>query len=197
MNIGKALLEADRNLFYLINKKLSFSGLDTFMLLLRQPATWIPLYLFLLLFFYYNCRKYLLPIIVLSLLTFTFTDFISASILKPFIGRLRPCHDSTLPFAVNSLAGCGGIFGMPSTHASNHFGLATFWFLVIKQTFSQKWYWLWAWAFIICYSQVYVGVHFPGDVIVGALLGTVIALYTFSLFKRWTSSIDASLTTDL
>lgn len=197
MDIGGSLKDADTALFYLINKKLSFTGLDNLMLLLRQPYTWIPLYLFFLLFFYSNCRKYFLPIVALSLVTFALTDFTSASIIKPFIGRLRPCQDTTLKFAINNIAGCGGKFGMPSSHASNHFGLATFWFLVIKHTVNQKWSWLFVWAFVICYAQVYVGVHFPGDIMVGAILGTAVGYITFHFFRRWTSQIDATVKAEM
>jgi membrane-associated phospholipid phosphatase len=188
MSIAGSLKDADNSLLYLINKTLAFPGVNDLMLLLRQPYTWIPLYLFFLLFFYFNCKRYFLQIVVLSLVTFAITDFTSASIIKPFIGRLRPCQDPTLNFTLNNIAGCGGIFGMPSSHASNHFGLATFWFMVIKHIINQKWSWLWAWAFIICYAQVYVGVHFPGDVIVGGLLGIATGYVTFYLFRRWTTS---------
>src|SRR4051812_7086054 len=197
MDIGGSLKEADKALFYLVNKKLSFSSLDDVMLLLRQPYTWIPLYLFFLLFFYSNCRKYFLPIVALSLVTFALTDYTSASIIKPLVGRLRPCQDPTLKFAINNIAGCGGIFGMPSSHASNHFGLATFWFLVIKHTVERKWFWLWAWAFIICYAQVYVGVHFPGDVLVGAILGILVGNLTFYLFRMRAAQIDSTFKADI
>jgi membrane-associated phospholipid phosphatase len=191
MTIAGSLKEADRALLYLINKKLSVPALDAVMLLLRNQYTWIPLYLFFLLFFYFNCRKYLLPIVALSLVTFAITDFTSASLIKPFVARLRPCQDTTLGFNINNLAGCGGIFGMPSSHAANHFGLATFWFTVIKSTVNQKWFWLLVWAFIICYAQVYVGVHFPGDVIVGALLGVAVGSLTSWLFVKRMVQIDS------
>jgi membrane-associated phospholipid phosphatase len=189
MNFVSWLTEADRKVFYLINTKLSVSSLDGVMLLLRQAYTWIPLYLFFLLFFYANCRKYLVPIIALSVITFAFTDFTSASILKPLIGRLRPCHDASLP-TINSISACGGLFSMPSSHASNHFGLATFWFNVIHKTLDRKWHWLFIWAFAICYSQVYVGVHYPGDVTIGALLCFVIASFTSYLFNDWMMKIN-------
>ncbi|MEJ7684921.1 MAG: phosphatase PAP2 family protein [Segetibacter sp.] len=145
-------------------------------------------------FFYANCRKFLFPIIALSLVTFAFTDFTSASILKPLIGRLRPCHDPALQFSINNIAGCGGVFSMPSSHASNHFGLAAFWFYVIKETLNRKWYWLWAWAFIIGYSQIYVGVHYPGDIISGALLGVLTGFFTCSFFKSWMTKLNIDFT---
>lgn len=197
MNVVSWLPEADRKLFYLINTKLSASWLDDAMLIARQAFTWIPLYFFFLLFFYANCRKFLLPIIALSLVTFAFTDFTSASILKPLIGRLRPCHDPSLHFSINNIAACGGIFSMPSSHASNHFGLAAFWFYAIKKTLNRKWYWLWAWAFIICYSQIYVGVHYPGDVIIGALLGIGIASFSCYFFNSWITKLNTDSTREI
>lgn len=196
MQVIRWLKEIDYSLFFLINKRLSFSWLDNIMLILRQAYTWIPLYLFFLLFFYANCRKVLLPVIILSALTFSITDFASASILKPLIGRLRPCHDPLIEASINNIAACGGMFGMPSSHASNHFGLATFWFLIIKHTVAQKWYWLWLWATLICYSQVYAGVHFPGDIFAGALLGVAVGNFTYYLFRRWTKTSHPAVEPD-
>lgn len=197
MNVFRGLPEADRKLFYFINTTLSVSWLDDIMLLLRQAYTWIPLYFFFLLFFYANCRKFLFPIIALTLVTFAFTDFTSASILKPLIGRLRPCHDTSLQFSIKNIAGCGGLFSMPSSHASNHFGLATFWFYVIKETLNRKWYWLWFWAFIIGYSQIYAGVHYPADIITGALLGIAIGSFTSYLFSNWMTKLNTGVTAEI
>ncbi len=181
------LLDADRWLFHLINSTLSYQPIDGLMLLLRQAFTWIPLYLFFLLFFIANCRKYIVPIIMLSVLTFAIADFTSASILKPAIGRIRPCHDVTLTTTVRNIAGCGGIFSMPSSHAANHFALSMFWFLMVSQLLRLRWYWLFGWAFIVGLAQVYVGVHYPADILLGALLGCCIGWFTWSLFKRWMS----------
>ena len=184
------LTKADKELFYIINQQLNWLPINNIMLILRQPFTWIPAYLFFLLFFFTNCRRYIVPIVLLSMLTFALTDFTSATILKPFIGRLRPCHDPSIPFIINNPAGCGGLFSMPSSHASNHFGLSTLWFLIIRHTLSRNWYWLFLWAFIIGYSQVYVGVHFPGDILTGALLGISVGALVFLYFKKWIASID-------
>lgn len=197
MNVVDWLTQADRALFYLVNKELAVVWLDNTMLLLRQAYTWIPLYFFFLIFFYTNCKKYFFPIVLFTLVTFALSDFVSASILKPMIGRIRPCHDPSLQFTIRHLAACGGIFSMPSSHASNHFGLAAFWFLVIKKTLNRKWYWLWVWAFIICYSQIYAGVHFPADIITGALLGTAIAYFTFFLFLQRVMKLNNSVNTAL
>ena len=184
------LVKADKHLFFVINKQLSCQPLDNIMLLMRQPFTWIPVYLFFLLFFFSNCRKYIVPILILSMLTFALTDFTSASIIKPLVHRLRPCYDTSLHFQVNNLAGCGGLFSMPSSHASNHFGLSSFWFFVIRHSLSRKWYLLWFWALSIGYAQIYVGVHFPGDIAAGALLGALIGYFAFSLYKKWIPLFD-------
>ena len=194
MSTGNWIVETDKALFKLINHGLAYTPIDGLMLILRQAFTWVPVYLFFLLFFITNCRKYILPIVALSVFTFALTDFTSATILKPLIGRLRPCIDPTLNFDVRNIAGCGGLFSMPSSHASNHFGLSTFWFLVIQYTLQRKWYWLWIWAAIIGFAQIYVGVHFPGDILSGAVLGILIGYLTFSIFKKWTAQIDLSKT---
>ena len=174
MGLLQSLKRADVYVFYLINKRLHVPSLDALMLLMRQAYTWIPLYLFMLLFFHFNTKKYLLQIVAVTAFTFAITDFTSAAFLKPLIGRLRPCYDPTITFEINNLPGCGGQFSMPSSHASNHFGLASLWFMIIKKLLDRRWYWLWVWAFIIGYSQVYVGVHFPADVLVGGLFGCTI-----------------------
>ncbi len=186
------LTRADRELFYIINQQWNYVPLTNIMLLLRQPFTWIPAYLFFLLFFFTNCRRYIVPIVLLSMLTFALTDFTSATILKPIIGRLRPCHDPSIQFIINNPAGCGGLFSMPSSHASNHFGLSTLWFLIIRHTLNRNWYWLFLWALIIGYSQVYVGVHFPGDILAGAFLGISVGSLVFLYFKKWIASIDSN-----
>jgi undecaprenyl-diphosphatase len=122
---------------------------------------------------------------VLTLLTFAITDFVSAKILKEYFERLRPCYSPEVTFAINNLPGCGGKYSMPSSHASNHFGLASLWFLIIQNTLQKKWYWLWVWAMAIGFSQVYVGVHFPGDILFGSLFGTGVGIFCYYLFKKW------------
>jgi undecaprenyl-diphosphatase len=121
----------------------------------------------------------------MSLLCVGLTDFISSGILKPFIGRIRPCYEAALD--VRSLLGCGGKYSMPSSHSANHFGQAMFWFSVVSYKFNKKWYWVWLWAFIICYAQVYVGKHYPGDILLGMILGITIGFISTRLF-RWVES---------
>src|SRR5690606_24522804 len=153
--------------------------------LLRNPFTWLPLYAYLLYFIFTRHRQRLWAFLGISLVVFAITDFTSASLLKPFFGRLRPCYAESLQPVLRDLVGCGGKYGMPSSHASNHFGLASFWFLSIAWMHNRKWGWLWIWAAAIGYAQVYVGKHYPGDILAGALLGTFTGTLFAFLSRRW------------
>lgn len=160
--------------------------LDDTMLLLRNAATWIPLYLFMVVWLFKNVRtRYAITFIILTIATFAFCDFVSASILKPLIGRLRPCYDVDMATTVRGLIGCGGRFSFPSSHAANHFGLTAFWFFSIQQINRKRWYWLWFWAALVCFAQVYVGKHFPMDIVGGAILGLLTGYTAAVIFKYW------------
>ena len=185
LNIIDSLNRLDRRLFTFVHSRLSSPALDWLMMLLRNPLTWIPLYAFILFWIVKYQRRYAWQFIFFSLVVFAVTDFTSASILKPLFLRQRPCFDPALQPIIRHLTGCGGQYGMPSSHASNHFGLATFWYFSIKWMSNRRWRWLWVWAFLICYAQVYVGKHYPGDILVGTVLGMSAGFLFAALFRRW------------
>lgn len=186
MKIAGWLQQLDEGIFSLINVDGAPLWLDKLMMTLRYPITWVPLYIILLIVFYKKSPRYFFPLLLTTIVTFALTDYISASVLKPFFERLRPCHDEeNIGIAVRHVVACGGKYSMPSSHATNHFGLAMCWYSIAALLYKQKWYWVWGWAFVICYAQVYVGVHYPLDILVGALLGILIGFCTFSLFKKW------------
>lgn len=126
-----------------------------------------------------------IPFLIISGLTFAITDYTSASILKPLFERLRPCYDTSLSGKINILEDCGGQYSMPSSHASNHFGLAILWYWVIRFLTGKKWNWVWLWAAVICYAQVYTGKHFPFDIVAGALLGIITGTCMAKVFEYW------------
>jgi membrane-associated phospholipid phosphatase len=175
----------DKAVFTTIQQYTTAAWLDDVMLLLRNAATWVPLYLFILLWVIKNARQHAFTFILLSIATFAFCDFVSAGILKPFVGRLRPCYDADVEGVVRGLISCGGRFSFPSSHAANHFGLATFWYFSILFLKGRRWHWLWLWAGIICFAQVYVGKHYPLDILGGALLGFAAGKCAACIFRRW------------
>ena len=168
------LLQLDRHLFYFINHDLANPFFDWVMPWMRYPKFWIPLYLFIIGFCVYRYKKQGIVLIILLALAAGFADFTSASLIKKQVKRARPCRDVvTAKFDINPV-GCGTGYSFPSTHATDHFAMAIFLCLL----FYKKWPWVGAavilWASIICFAQVYVGVHFPVDVIAGAIYGGLV-----------------------
>jgi len=200
MSLLKWLEHLDKLLFVLVQHDSDNSVLDFIMPVFREPLTWIPLYVFMLFYAFRMGKKKSdgtaagRPIaggskawafIVLTVLTFAVTDTVTAQVLKPMFGRLRPCHDPELQPYLRVLVDCGGLYSMPSNHAANHFGLAAFWFFSIREVTGRKWRWLWIWAAIICYSQVYVGKHYPFDIVAGAIFGILTGAGMSRLFVYW------------
>lgn len=187
MPLLKWLDHIDKILFVLIQHDSDHSILDKVMPVLRNPFTWIPLYIFML---YYALRKVkgqtqAWTFILLSILTVAITDSVTAQILKPLFGRLRPCYDPELSSIIRGLVDCGGLYSMPSNHAANHFGLAAFWYFSIRKMNGKKWSWLWLWAGSVCYAQIYVGKHYPFDILIGSLVGFITGVGMFRFFAYW------------
>ena len=185
MSLLKWLDHLDKTLSILIQHDSDHFVLDVVMPFFRNPYTWIPLYIFMAWYAFRKGSGWAWPFIILSFLTFAITDSLTAQVLKPLFGRLRPCYDSEMHDWVRSLVDCGGLYSMPSNHAANHFGLAAFWYFSIWGMGGRKWNWLWLWAGIICYAQVYVGKHYPFDMLAGALTGCITGLGMSRLFLYW------------
>ncbi|MDB5111938.1 MAG: superfamily protein [Mucilaginibacter sp.] len=178
------LLQLDRHLFYFINHDLTNAFFDCIMPYLRNPKFWIPLYVFIIGFCVWRYKKTGVIIIVLLALSAGFADFTSASMIKPLVKRVRPCRDELVSKTDINRVGCGTGYSFPSTHATDHFAMAFFMILL----FHKKWQWIWLWgilwAGVICFAQVYVGVHYPIDVIGGAIYGMLVGLLFALLFKK-------------
>lgn len=185
MSLFDWLDHMDKLAFTFIHRDISTGWLDAIMLFIRNQYTWIPLYAFMLYWALRLERSTAIKFICLTLLCFAITDYTSSGILKVHFERLRPCFDEDMTTVIRGIIGCGGKYSFPSSHAANHFGLATFWFFTILYVTKQKWYWLWLWAFMICLAQVYVGKHFPLDIVGGAALGIITGLSLFKLFEAW------------
>jgi membrane-associated phospholipid phosphatase len=185
MSLLNWLDHIDKMLVLLIQHDSDHFLLDMVMPVLRDPYTWIPLYAFMLYYAIRKGRKKVWFFIVLSVLTFAITDSVTTQLLKPLFGRLRPCCDPELHSMVRMIVDCGGIYSMPSSHAANHFGLAAFWYFTILTMTGRKWKWLWVWAAVICYAQIYVGKHYPSDILFGSLFGYITGMGMSRLFDYW------------
>ena len=185
MDVLEWIINTDRHAFYLINSEWSNPAIDAVMIALRDAKTWIPLYAFIIYWSIRYAKPYTWMFILCSVACFALADLTSASLIKPLVHRLRPCYDSVMVDKIHILVGCGGQNSFPSSHASNHFALASFWFYAVQLIRKKTWYWLWLWAFMIGYAQVYVGKHFPGDILAGTCLGILIGVSVFYFFKRW------------
>lgn len=179
------ILEIDRYLFLKINRDLQNSTFDFLMPLFRNPFFWIPLYLFLILYVGINFKSKALMWVGFAFVTASATDFISSKIIKPYFARPRPCIDPDFYTQVRMLAKyCGGNGSFTSSHAANHFGLAMFIVITIGFMFPKFKFLFFLWATIICVAQIYVGVHYPSDIVGGAILGTSVGYFMGVFFNK-------------
>jgi undecaprenyl-diphosphatase len=185
----ETLLELDKNLFLELNSYHA-PWLDSVMMYVTETLVWVPLYLIILYFIFKVYGKKGFIILGCIALTILLADQITSSIMKPFFARLRPTHDPDLEGLVHFVNGYrGGKFGFASSHAANTFGLALFVFLLFKHL-SQHAAWIFLWALIVGYSRIYLGVHYPGDIIVGSLVGMACASGCFVLFRKMSTAIE-------
>jgi membrane-associated phospholipid phosphatase len=178
------LLELDRELFSLLNGQWHNSFFDALLPYWREKLFWVPLYLALAAFAFYRFRLKALYFILAVALTVGLADTISSKGLKKNVQRLRPCQDSELQAEVRLLVGCGRSYSFTSSHAANHFALSAFIALVWGRLFRRIRWPLMLWAGSIAYAQVYVGVHYPLDVIMGGLLGALVGIVMAKLYLR-------------
>ena len=175
----------DTYLFLKINTVWTSPVLDSIYPWWRDANAWIPLYLFLLVFVLLNFKKKALPWILFAVLTVVLTDQLNSTYIKSWVGRLRPCSDPNFMGHVRLLLNnCSGGFSFPSSHAVNHFGFAMFVFLTLRPIFKKWGYLLFLWAGSIVYGQVYVGVHYPIDVLCGSILGCLLGYMMATIFNK-------------
>lgn len=157
---------------------------DTFMYAFSGKWVWVPMYAALVYLLARNLPwRTTLWCLVGVALCITFADQVGASLIRPWAERLRPANPenpvSDLVHIVNGYR--GGRYGFPSCHAANTFGLAFYLMLVVRR--KELTGLLVAWALVTCYSRAYLGVHYPGDLLAGALLGLAGAALCYTLFR--------------
>ncbi|MCF6240056.1 MAG: phosphatase PAP2 family protein [Bacteroidales bacterium] len=174
------LIEIDTQLFLFLNG-IHSPFWDTIMWYTSATATWVPLYALVLFFIFKEYKwKGFVPLIFLVLLVFA-ADKISVHAFKNFFERLRPCHNQDIANLVHIIREhCGGQYGFVSSHAANTFAFASFTSLFFR---NKKYTWfIFIWAAFVSYSRIYLGVHYPGDIMGGALLGWIIGYLLYQLY---------------
>lgn len=154
--------------------------LDSAMAFLSWKWAWLPLYIMLAAMFVkiFGLRRALVYLLIIGA-SVAVTDQLCATVIRPWIGRLRPsCIDNPLSEYVRLVNGYrGGRYGFPSCHASNSFALATFIVLALRRWRMSVF--IVAWAALNSYTRIYLGVHYPGDIIVGAIIGSLIGFAAY------------------
>lgn len=180
MTLFDQLIQWDKQTLLTLNSY-HLPWLDRFMWLLSQTLLWLPILLiFLVILFRNKGSKAFLILLAIGILI-AMTDQISSAIIKPLVERLRPTHDPELGEWVNIVNGYkGGSFGFLSSHAANAFAFAGFSLLLFKNV--PYTIFILLWASLISFSRLYLGVHYPLDVMCGALLGLTCAWGVHSLY---------------
>ena len=181
------LIELDKEVLLALNGCHSLFW-DGFMWTATKTITWIPVAAALLYVIFKNNKlKQAATILLLLALCVTLADQITSGFCKPFFARFRPTQDPDIMYLVHTVNGYrGGMYGFMSSHAANTFAVAMFVSLLIRN-------WLmtlatFSWAMLATYSRIYLGVHYPGDILCGATVGMLVAVLLYTgyhyIYKR-------------
>ena len=191
-SIFNFLQALDRQLLLLINRAHT-PDLDAVMTFASNRLVWFPADALLIggLIYVFRRRAWrLLPLLVGAV---ALADSITSRFFKPFFGRLRPCHNPALAAQLYLPDGCGGQFGFLSSHAANGFALAVFLLLALPRgRYRGLKIGVFLWASLLSYSRVYLGAHYPTDVLGGALVGALLGWGAAAAFHRLTAARGAT-----
>ncbi len=176
-----SLKELDTQLFLFLNSRHN-SFFDTIMFWISHRLFWIPLYLFFFYLVIKHTGKQFWLVVLATILLIVLSDQISVHAFKNVFMRLRPCHNLLIQSQVHVNDGCGGQYGFISSHAANTFALAMFLSLLFRSKMKFFSLGVFVWAILVSYSRIYNGVHYPGDLIVGGIVGMGIGIVVFKIY---------------
>ena len=170
--------------FFLFFNGLHTEWLDAVMNVLTEMWVWIPLYILLIYMVFKQYGKRGWWVLLAVVFVILCADQLSAHVCKPLFHRLRPCFNPDLEGLVHLPKGLpGGRYGFVSSHAANTFGIAAYLTAMLRNGYKSIGWWLYAWALVASYSRIYIGVHYPGDILAGAALGVLVGLVFWWLTK--------------
>jgi undecaprenyl-diphosphatase len=170
--------------FFLFFNGLHTEWLDAVMNVLTEMWVWIPLYILLIYMVFKQYGKRGWWVLLAVVFVILCADQLSAHVCKPLFHRLRPCFNPDLEGLVHLPKGLpGGRYGFVSSHAANTFGIAAYLTAMLRNGYKSIGWWLYAWALVASYSRIYIGVHYPGDILAGAALGVLVGLVFCRLTK--------------
>lgn len=173
------LVHWDEQLFIFLNSH-HWSWFDPIVNQSTKTITWVPLFGFLIFKIYKSDPQNSWWVFGGVALTILLADQTTSGLMKPYFERLRPCHDPRWEGLIHNYGRCGGLYGFASSHAANTFGLTAF--LNFKMKGKLKGFgWLFLYAFFVSYTRIYLGVHYPLDLVVGALVGILAAWISWFL----------------
>ncbi len=175
-----ALNQLDTTLFLYLNG-LHAPWLDPVMVLFTERNTWIPFYALLVSWLGWRFGWRAVGLVLTLAVAVGVSDQVCTSVLKPLTLRLRPCHEVMLQPLIHPVLPCGGLYSFASSHAATTFALAMSLWLLLGQRYKGV-RWLFLWASLIAFSRIYLGAHYPLDVLAGAGLGMLAAVVTVSLY---------------
>lgn len=171
----------DTDLFIWLNAR-NTPWLDPVMVWVTTRTSWFLFYALLVGWLIYRYRKQAIGLLLTIIAAVALGDQLSSSVLKPLTLRPRPCHVPALQNLIHPIVDCGGQYGFVSSHAATTFALATSLWLLLGRR--HPWVrWTFGWAALVSYSRIYVGVHYPLDVLAGTGVGVTSAAVCVAAYR--------------
>lgn len=190
MQLIEILKHLDTNLFLAING-LYAPFFDGFMYMVSEKFMWVPLYASVLYVLIKHWKKEAIWLILALVLCIVISDQVSSHILKNLVQRLRPSHADNLKGMVHLVKGySGGLYGFASSHAANSFSFALLSSLIFKRKIYT--YSIFVWVLITVYSRIYLGVHYPFDIVGGVVVGSIAALGCYWILGKFRPALVQS-----